>query len=92
MSIQYKEPTRNPFAQSAHDKAQEAIDRAREIREKKLAGRGKSKAEPRLIAEGNLLRCSLCSYPIQPDEKPSVSVAFAEHLLSAHPPEPTSTM
>ncbi len=55
MSIQYKEPTRNPFAQSAHDKAQEAIDRARDIREKNIADRGKSKAEPRLIAEGNLL-------------------------------------
>ena len=92
MSIQYKEPTRNPFAQSAHDKAQEAIDRAREIRERNIADRGRSKAEPHLIAEGKLLRCSLCSYPIQPDEKPSVSVAFAEHLLSAHPPEPTSTM
>lgn len=92
MSIQYKEPTRNPFAQNAYDKAQDAIDRAREAREKRIADRGKSKAEPHLIAEGKLLRCSVCSYPIQPDEKPSVSAAFAEHLLSAHPPEPTSTM
>ena len=92
MSIQYKEPTRNPFAQSAHDKAQDAIDRARDMREKRIAGRGKGKAEPRLIAEGELLRCSLCAYSIQPNEKPSVSVAFAEHLLNAHPPEPTSTM
>jgi hypothetical protein len=91
MSIQYKEPTRNPFAQSAYDKAQDAIDRARDIREKRIADRGKGKGEPRLIAEVELLRCSLCAYSIQPDEKPSVSVAFAEHLLSAHPPEPKST-
>jgi len=91
MSMDYKEPTRNPFAQSAHDKAQEAIDRAREIREQTLAVRGKTKAEPHLIPDGKLLRCSVCSYPIQPDEKLSVTVAFAKHLLSAHPPEPTPT-
>ena len=42
-----------------------------------------------LIAEGRLLRCSVCSYPIQGSEKPSVSVAFAKHLLRAHTPEPT---
>jgi hypothetical protein len=45
MSMEYKEPTHNPFAQNAHDKAQAAIDRAREIREKYVAGLGKSKGE-----------------------------------------------
>jgi hypothetical protein len=82
--MEFKVPTRNPFAQNAHDKAQDAIDRAREIRERTLAGRGKTKAEPHLIPDGKLLRCSVCSYPMQPDEKPSVSVAFADHLLNAH--------
>jgi predicted small metal-binding protein len=84
------EPTRNAFAQNAHDKAQDAIDHAREVREKKIADRGKSKIEPQLIADGNLQRCSGCGYPFQADEKPSVSVAFAEHLMKAHKPGQTS--
>jgi rubrerythrin len=67
-------------------KAQDAIDHAREVREQKIADRAKSGAEPRLIADGKLQRCSVCGYPFQPDEKPSVSVAFADHLLKAHQP------
>ena len=40
MSIQHKEPTHNPFAETAHEKAQDAIDRARETRERNIADRG----------------------------------------------------
>jgi hypothetical protein len=73
-----------------HKQAQDAIDHAREVREQKIADRGKSKAEPRLIADGKLQRCSACGYPFQPDEKPSMSVAFADHLMKAHRPGQTS--
>jgi len=83
---------KKPYDQvEAHrKKAQDAIDHAREVREKKIAGLGKGKAEPRLIADGPLQRCSVCGYPFQPDEKPSMSVAFAEHLSKAHRPGQTS--
>jgi rubrerythrin len=84
------EPTRNSFAQNARDKAQDAIDHAREVREKKLADRGKSKTEPRLIADGKLERCSVCGYPFEADVKPSMSCAFAEHVLKTHRPGQTS--
>ena len=67
-----------------HKKAQDAIDHAREAREKKLA------ALPHLIADGNLERCSVCGYPFPADVKPSMSVAFAEHLRKAHQPGQTS--
>jgi hypothetical protein len=67
-----------------HKRAQDAIDHAREMREGRLANRGTNKAEPILIADGNLLRCSICRYPFQSDEKPSISVAFAKHLIKAH--------
>jgi hypothetical protein len=43
------------------------------------------KLSPQLVADGNLKRCSVCGYPFQPDVKPSMSVAFADHLL-AHKP------
>ena len=69
-----------------HKKAQDAIDHAREVREQKITDRGKDKKEPDLIADGNLKRCSACGYPFQSDEKPSMSVAFAEHLRKAHQP------
>jgi hypothetical protein len=39
---------------------------------------------PHLISAGNLKHCSVCGYPFQPDAKPSMSVAFAGHLLKAH--------
>ncbi len=45
-------------------------------------------APPRLISDGNLKRCSVCGYPFQPDVKPSMSVAFADHLFKAHKPVP----
>lgn len=43
-----------------------------------------------LISDGKLKRCSICGYPFQPDVKPSMSVAFAEHLLKAHQPGQTT--
>jgi hypothetical protein len=84
------EPKRPFDLQEPHKQAQDAIDHAREVREQRIADRGKSKAEPRLIADGKLQRCSVCGYPFQPDEKPSMSVAFAEHLMKAHNPGQTS--
>jgi hypothetical protein len=44
---------------------------------------------PRLIADGNLQRCSVCGYPFLADVRPSMSVAFAEHLMSGHKPAQT---
>jgi hypothetical protein len=49
-----------------------------------------SREEPRLLADGNLKRCSVCGYPFEPDIAPSMSVAFAEHLRKAHQPGQTS--
>jgi hypothetical protein len=43
-------------------------------------------ADPYLIADGNVERCSVCGYPFPSDVKPSMSVAFAGHLLKAHQP------
>jgi hypothetical protein len=42
--------------------------------------------DPYLIAEGNVERCSVCGYSFPSDVKPSMSVAFADHLLEAHQP------
>jgi hypothetical protein len=39
---------------------------------------------PHLIADGNLKRCSICRCPFRSDVKPSMSVAFADHLSKAH--------
>jgi hypothetical protein len=46
--------------------------------------------EPCLISDGNLKRCSVCGYPFPADVKPSMSVAFAEHLRKAHLPGQTT--
>ena len=80
------EPIYNPFAKNAHDKAQDAIDHAREVREKRIAERGKRTELPRLIVDGNLQRCSACGHPFPADIHPSMSVRFAEHLLKQHTP------
>jgi hypothetical protein len=50
----------------------------------------KHHAEPHLIPDGNLGRCSVCGYPVPQDARPSQSVAFAEHLLKAHQPGQTT--
>jgi len=41
---------------------------------------------PRLIADGNLQRCSVSGYPFPADIRLSMSLAFAEHLNSGHIP------
>jgi hypothetical protein len=90
----------NPF-QEVHKKVRDARDRAQEVREKESTirqeraeeeavregfDRPSSKLLPRLIADGNLRRCSICGYPLPSDVQPSVTVAFADHLLKAHRP------
>ncbi len=40
--------------------------------------------DPYLVADGNVERCSVCGYPFPSDVKPSMSVAFAQHLLKEH--------
>ena len=79
---------KKPFDQlhDPHKKAQDAIDHARDVREKRIADMDHNKAEtePRLIAYGDLQRCSVCGYPFPADVHPSMTVAFAEHLLKAH--------
>jgi rubrerythrin len=80
--MEYKKPF-DSFAQSAHDKAQAAVDHATEIRIGAAEGLRKKHAEktsrePHLIADGNLQRCSVCGYPFEADVHPSMGVAFAE--------------
>jgi hypothetical protein len=41
---------------------------------------------PHLTEDGSLKRCSVCGYPFPADVHPSMTVAFAEHLLKAHNP------
>ncbi len=50
----------------------------------------KQQSEPHLKRDGNLDRCSVCDYPFPADVHPSLSVAFAEHLLKAHQPGQTT--
>ena len=79
--------SKSPFdLEDPHKKAQDAIDHAREVREKKIADRRKTESEPHLIADGNLQRCSVCGYAFPADVRPSMSVAFADHLLKVHNP------
>ena len=85
----------NPFAQDAHEKAQAAIDHATEVRTRTAEELRKKHAEKalreaHLIDDGQLKRCSVCKYPFSSDVKPSLTVAFAEHLLKAHAPGQTS--
>jgi hypothetical protein len=77
------------FSRIAQEKAQAAVDHATEVRigaaedlRKKHAE--KTAREPHLTADGNLERCSVCGYPFPADVKPSMSVAFADHLRKAH--------
>ncbi len=85
--------SKKPFDQlyDPHKRAQDAIDHAREVRERNLAERGKSAALPHLVTDGNLQRCSVCGYPFLPDVKPAIDAAFVEHLSNAHKPAQTST-
>jgi len=57
------------------------------------ADMSETKLSPHLIADGNVKRCSVCGYPFPADVKPSMSVAFSDHLLKAHKPgQPTEDM
>jgi hypothetical protein len=88
--MEHKEPTYP--AQDPHQKAQDAIDHAREVRENKLSEAGKKRAAPvpHLVADGTLQRCSVCGYSFGPDLGPSREAAFADHVLKAHRPGQTS--
>ena len=87
--MEYKKPFDQLY--DPHKKAQDAIDHATEIRKERLAHLGdKAPRLPRLVADGNLQRCSVCGYPLPADVHPSMSVAFAEHLLKAHQPGQTT--
>ena len=86
--MEYKKPF-DSYSQIAHEKAQAAIDHATEVRtgaaeELRKKHAEKTAREPHLIADGNLQRCSVCGYPFPADVHPSMSVAFADHLLKAH--------
>lgn len=73
--------SKRPFdLEDPHEKAQGAIDHAREAREKRLA------TLPHLIHDGNLERCSVCGYAFSSDAKSSLDAAFVEHLGKAHRP------
>jgi hypothetical protein len=79
------------FAKDAHEKAQAAIDHAKEVRtgaaeELRKKHAEKTAREPHLFADGDLKCCSACGHPFDPDVKPSMSVAFADHVLKAHKP------
>jgi hypothetical protein len=45
-------------------------------------------SEPHLTADGNLQRCSACGYGFPADVRPSMSVAFAGHLMKVHDSRP----
>jgi hypothetical protein len=45
---------------------------------------------PRLVPDGDLKRCSVCGYPFSSDVKPSLDVAFADHLRKTHKPGQTT--
>jgi len=42
------------------------------------------------MADGDLQRCSVCGYPFEADVKPSMSVAFSDHLRKSHKPGQTT--
>src|SRR5262252_8398521 len=93
----------SPF-QEVHKKIQEARERARKERERADALRRESSENeanarastvpeeetlPHLVADGNLQRCSVCGYPFPADVRPSMAVAFPEHLMKGHLPGQT---
>lgn len=61
-------------------------DRKDAARMKQMSEAIGSDRPPHLISAGNLKRCSVCGCSFQPDVKPSMSVAFADHLRKAHQP------
>ena len=86
--MEHKRPF-DAFSQIAQEKAQAAIDHATEVRigaaeELRKKHAEKMAREPHLIADGDLERCSVCGCPFPEDVKPSMSVAFADHLRAKH--------
>jgi hypothetical protein len=68
---------------SAHDQsAKTAEESAKKAFSQHLAEANQA----HLVRDGNLQRCSVCGYPFSADVRPSMSVAFAEHLMKAHKP------
>jgi hypothetical protein len=51
---------------------------------------GEETFPPQLIADGTLKRWSVCGYSFAAAVHPSMSAAFAEHLLKVHQPGQTS--
>ena len=49
-----------------------------------------TKLPPHLIDYQGAKRCSVCKMPFPTDVKPSLSTAFAEHVVKAHRPGQTS--
>jgi hypothetical protein len=91
--------------EEVHKRAREARDHAREVQEKDAEARQERaeqeavrqgfdrprlKLPPRLIADGDVKRCSVCGYPFPADVMASIDTAFAEHLRKAHKPGQTS--
>jgi hypothetical protein len=101
--MESKKPV-NQF-QEVHKKVREVRDHARQVREKDAETRQERaekeavregfdrpslKLPPRLIADGDVKRCSVCGYPFPADVMASIDTAFAEHLRKAHKPGQTS--
>jgi hypothetical protein len=85
--MEYKRPTyTSSESDAAHKRAQAAIDHATEVRLGAAETRNKT---PHLIDDGGIKRCSVCKFPFHPDVKPSLTVAFTEHLAKAHRPGQT---
>jgi len=82
---------RHSLAKVPRERADAAIERARQVREKAEEDRRRkrqaeivSHSEAHLVSYGLLNRCSVCGYAFPADVKPSLSVAFADHLAKAH--------
>jgi hypothetical protein len=81
------------FVPSEHCKAQQRLMAetiAAAIPDEETVHMSRQKIQPHLIPDGNLERCSVCGYPFPTGVRPSLSVAFAEHLLKAHRPGQTT--
>jgi hypothetical protein len=92
--MEYKKPFES-FTKDAHEKAQAAIDHATEVRtgaaeELRKKHAEKTAREPNLIDDDGVMRCSVCKFPFDSDVRPSLTVAFTEHLFKAHKPGQTS--
>jgi|SRR5271157_3064959 len=75
------------YAQDTHEKAQAAIDHATEVRttaaDELRKKHEKAHREAHLIDDGGIMRCSVCKFPFDLGVKPSLTVAFTEHLFKA---------